>query len=188
MITAHSAPPIPPSANGDRLLCRLLAWFAIGLALVLPLAVATLLIAYPSKVFAAAQIPTLRHVDPNLLPIATRLLVMAIAMLPVLAMSRALYIASRCLSDFAVGNYFVRANALRLRDFARWMLIAVVLGMLVTPALSFILARSEGGIGAIQVSFSSSQLLFLVFAGFVWQIARVFAKAVALAEENAQFV
>jgi hypothetical protein len=188
MTTAHLIQSRLTPANSDRLLCGLLAWLAIALALLLPLSVAAMLIAYPSKVLAAAQLPTLRSFDPSLVPIATRMLVIAIAMTPVLAMSRALWIASRCLRDFAAGNYFIRANVLRMRDFARWMLIAVVLGMLVTPALSLILGRGEGGIGAVQVSLSSSQLLLLVFAGFVWQIARVFAKAVALAEENAQFV
>jgi hypothetical protein len=174
--------------NTDRLLSRLLSWFAMGLALLLPVLVAVMLVVFPAKVLAAAQIPTIRHLDPSLLALSTRVFVVAIALLPVLAMCRALWIASRCFRDFGEGNYFVRANVLRLRDFARWMLIAVVLGILATPALSFILTRSEGTTGSLQISLSSSQLVFLVFAGLVWQISRVFARAVALAEEHAQFV
>jgi len=41
---------------------------------------------------------------------------------------------------------------------------------------------------ALSLSLGSNELLTLLFAGMVWQIAAVMARAVALAEENAQFV
>jgi len=39
-----------------------------------------------------------------------------------------------------------------------------------------------------MVGVGSSDLLMALVAGIVWQIAAVFTRAVALAEENAQFV
>jgi Protein of unknown function (DUF2975) len=172
----------------DPVISRLLAWTSMGLAILLPVVVATLLVSQPSKVVAAAQLSTLKHVDIDLLPPAMLLFAGVVALLPVVAVSRALWIASSCFRDFSAGNYFVQANVLRLRDFARWMLLTVVLGVLATPVLSFILTRGNAGGGAVQLSLGSTQFLFLIFAGFVWQISRVFAKAIALSEENEQFV
>jgi hypothetical protein len=49
-------------------------------------------------------------------------------------------------------------------------------------------AGAPVGQRALALGFGSNELLTLLFAGMVWQIAAIMAKAVALAEENAQFV
>jgi len=47
---------------------------------------------------------------------------------------------------------------------------------------------APAGQRALAMGLGSNELLTLLFAGMVWQISAVMAKAVALAEENAQFV
>jgi hypothetical protein len=61
----------------------------------------------------------------------------------------------------------------------------VVSSTLITVVLT---AGAPAGQRALSLGFGSNELLTLLFAGMVWQIAAVMAKAVALAEENAQFV
>jgi Protein of unknown function (DUF2975) len=173
----------------EQLVCRVLTWVSLFLAIALPALVAYSLIGGRGFTDTAKQWPQVAaHFDWATLPWYNAALASVIAMLPALSMSRALWLASRCFRDFAAGHYFFQRNAQRLRELAGWLLTAAVLGLLTTPALSYILASGRGGAGAIQVSISSQQILMLVFTGLVWQISRIFAKAVALAEENAQFV
>ncbi len=180
--------PISLQKN-ERFVCSVFAWFSVALAIVLPLAVGLALFASSTRAMSPAQLSLLTpYADFAALPWYRVALVMLIALLPVLSMSRALWIASRCFRDFAAGHYFFRRNAQRLREFAGWLLAAAILGLLVTPTVSLIVSLGQGGIGSIRVSLHSQQLLMIVFTGLVWQISRVFAKAVALAEENAQFV
>jgi hypothetical protein len=47
---------------------------------------------------------------------------------------------------------------------------------------------APAGQRALSLGLGSNELLTLLFAGMVWQIAAVMTRAVALAEENAQFV
>jgi uncharacterized membrane protein len=173
----------------EQLVCRVLAWFSLFLAIALPALVAYSLVGGKAFSEAAKQWPRLAaYFDWATLPWYNVALASVIAMLPVLSMSRALWLAARCFRDFGAGHYFFQRNAQRLRGLAGWLLTAAILGLLSTPALSYILASGRGGAGEIQVSINSQQILMLVFTGLVWQISRIFAKAIALAEENAQFV
>ncbi len=180
--------PISLQKN-ERIVCQVLAWFSIALAIVLPIAVGFSLLASASPDNVPAQLSAFgKGVDFASLPWYGVALVTMLALLPVLGMSRALWIASRCFRDFAAGHYFFRRNAQRLRALAGWLLTAAILGLIATPLISLIVSLGRGGPGSIAVSLNSQQLLMIVFTGLVWQISRIFAKAVALAEENAQFV
>jgi Protein of unknown function (DUF2975) len=176
--------------GNERFICKVLAWFSWALAILLPLAVAlpflatTMLAHAPARLSAAIA----KNADFAALPWYSIALVSLVALLPVLSMSRALWIASRCFRDFAASHYFLRSNAQRLRALAGWLLTAAILGLLATPLISLITSLGRGGPGSFEVSLDSQQILMLIFTGLVWQISRIFAKAVALAEENAQFV
>ncbi len=173
----------------ERLICRVLAWFSAALAIVLPLAVAFSLLTSASHAPSSSQLSVFgAQINFAALPWYRIVLVTFVALLPVLSMSCALWIASRCFRDFAAGHYFFRRNAQRLRSLAGWLLIAAIFGLLATPVISLIVSLGRSGAGSMTVSINSQQVLMLVFTGLVWQISRIFAKAVALAEENAQFV
>jgi Protein of unknown function (DUF2975) len=175
--------------KNERVVCQVLAWFSVALAVVLPTAVAFSLLANESPAYAPAQLPALaKSVGSASLPWYIIALVTLVALLPVLSMSCALWIASRCFRDFAAGHYFFRRNAQRLRALAGWLLTAATLGLLTTPLISLFVSFGRGGAGSIAVSLNSQQLLMIVFTGLVWQISRIFTKAIAVAEENAQFV
>ncbi len=69
------------------------------------------------------------------------------------------------------------------------MFWSTVAAFLTTPVLTFLITLGAGpGNYQVSVNFSSTQALTLLFAGIVWQVAAVMTRAVALAEENAQFV
>ena len=76
-----------------------------------------------------------------------------------------------------------------LRGFAAGFFASVVTGFFVAMAISVVLTLgAPAGQRALAVGLGSNELITLLFAGMVWQIAAVMSRAVALAEENAQFV
>jgi hypothetical protein len=76
-----------------------------------------------------------------------------------------------------------------LRGFAAGVFASVVTGFFVSMAISVVLSLgAPAGPRPQAQGRGSNELLTLLFAGMVWQISAVMAKAVALAEENAQFV
>jgi Protein of unknown function (DUF2975) len=111
-----------------------------------------------------------------------------LAMLPMLAMALALLRASRCLAAFARGEHFSLAAVRDLRGFAALVLLAGIACTLVPTLIVLLLTLGRPGQASLALSFDSQHLLLLLFAGVTWQIARVLAKAVALAEEHAQIV
>ncbi|MEP6824526.1 MAG: hypothetical protein ABI919_06890 [Ramlibacter sp.] len=112
----------------------------------------------------------------------------ALGMLPALCMALALRDAGHCFAQFARGAHFTVAAVQALRRFARGVLIAAVAGALVPTAMVLLLTTGGPQPAVLAVSFGSQHVFMLLFASVLWQIASVLARAVALAEENAQFV
>ena len=75
-----------------------------------------------------------------------------------------------------------------MRGFARAVFAAAVVGIVVPPLIGLMLTMRVSTPAALSLTLSSHQVILLLFAGVVWQMASVLAKAVALADENAAFV
>jgi hypothetical protein len=123
------------------------------------------------------------------LSLVQRAPIVAVALLPVALVVYALVSAWRCFRSFARGEYLSLAVVRNLRGFAAGVFWSVVAAFVTNPVLTFLITLGAGPDGhRVDVSFSSTQALTLLFAGIVWQVAAVMTRAVALAEENAQFV
>ena len=95
----------------------------------------------------------------------------------------------RCFSGFSQAEYFSLRTVKYLRGFAAGIFASVVTGVLASTLVTVVLTMgAPAGQRALSLGLGSNELLTLLFAGMVWQIAAVMARAVALAEENAQFV
>jgi hypothetical protein len=121
------------------------------------------------------------------LTLAQHALVVLVELVPVVFVVYALVCARRCFKSFIDGEYFTSRVVGGLRGIAAGIALWVVCAWLTTPLLTILLT-----LGAeehrLAVRVSSSGLLTLLFAGIVWQIAAIMTRAVALAEENSQFV
>jgi hypothetical protein len=112
-----------------------------------------------------------------------------VTLVPVALIVYALVCAWRCFRRFARGEYFSLSVVRNLRRFAAGMFLSTVAALVTTPVLTFLATLGGGPDGhTVSVNFSSGQALTLLFAGIVWQIAAVMTRAIALAEENSQFV
>ncbi len=166
-------------------LSQALAWACLASALALPLLAAVALWRLPH----AEWLLRLGIDTPVEVSTGQTLAASALAMLPVLALSFGLFKARDCLTGLARGNIFALTTVTHLRAFAGAAAIAALLGMLV-PAISSVLLTWQAGPGqrTLTLNMASSDLLLVVFAGITWQIASVWARATALAEEHAQIV
>jgi Protein of unknown function (DUF2975) len=176
---------------GTQVTSRALAWFCLLLAAMLPLgSLYYMSTHWPFALMAALGDAALPNRDAALFAATSRQLMIAAAvgMAPVALMSYAMTIAYRCFSGFARGEYFTHAAVRHLRGFARAMFGAALACLIVPPLVGLIITIGSSGQASLVVSLGSQHLVLLVFAGVVWQMASVMAKAVALAEENAQFV
>ena len=118
-----------------------------------------------------------------------RAAIAAVALLPVALIVYALVAAWRCFRSFTRGEYLSLAVVRNLRGFAAGVFWSVIAALVTKPMLTFLITLGVGPDGhTLSVSFSSTQALTLLFAGIVWQVAAVMTRAVAVAEENAQFV
>lgn len=118
-----------------------------------------------------------------------RVAVVALGALPVLCMAFGLTHARRCFQSFSRREYFTLGVVRGLRGLAVGVFLSNVSGLLTVPLLSMLVTLSAPqGHRSITLGLDSTQLLTMLFAGLVWQIATVMAKAVVLAEENSQFV
>ena len=116
-------------------------------------------------------------------------LVVLAGMLPACAMACGLFCARLCFLGFARGETFSLGTVRHLRGFAIGM-FAAALGGLVSPALISVLLAlgAPPGKRSLGLTIGSSELLMLLFAGMVWQIAHVMTQAAELADEHAQIV
>jgi hypothetical protein len=118
-----------------------------------------------------------------------RAVLLVLAMVPALFESYGLLCARRCFQSFARQEYFNLAVVRGLRGFAAGMFLAVIAGLLAHPLTSLLMTLfAPAGKHTVTFGVDSGQLLRLLFAGILWQIAAVVSKAISLARENSQFV
>lgn len=167
------------------------AWVCALLAVALPLAVLYQLMTTPTEGLLLRSGVSLSTLQAAMLEVELwqRVLVVGLGMVPVCCASYGLVCAMRCFSGFSQREYFSLRNVRYLRGFAAGVFASVVAGFFVSMAISVVLTLgAPAGQRALAMGLGSNELITLLFAGMVWQISAVMAKAVALAEENAQFV
>lgn len=186
--TIHSTVKSGPDVQG---ISSVLAWACALLAVALPLAVAYHLLSTPVESLLLRAGVSLSTAQAAALDItlAQKCLAVLLGVLPVCCASYGLVCAMRCFSGFSQAEYFSLRTVKYLRGFAAGIFASVVMGVVSSTLMTVVLtAGAPAGQRALSLGFGSNELLTLLFAGMVWQIAAVMAKAVALAEENAQFV
>lgn len=101
-----------------------------------------------------------------------------------------LFSARKCFQSFARREYFTLQVVQGLRGFAAGMFLWPVSSILAKPLLSFVATMNSTAPGGHEVSvgIGTEQVLTLLFAGILWQIAGVMTSAKRLADENSQFV
>jgi len=178
--------PMPASPRNLRLLSGL----CLVLAFALPAFVLYYLVASPPEVLAEKfGIPAASPPVPLELATWHRAAIVVLGLLPVLCMAFGLAHARRCFQSFSRREYFTLEVVQGLRGLALGFFFSGMLGLLVTPVLSLLVTLSAAPGGrSITLNVDSTNLLTMLFAGLVWQISAVVAKAVMLAEENSQFV
>jgi hypothetical protein len=164
-----------------------LAWVCLALAVLLPVAVAAALF-WPWPQALLRSLAALTDLPPGALPASSLWLSAGLGMVPVLLMSAALVRAHRCLLAFGRGDCFTTPAVRELRAFAATVLAAGVAGVVVPTLVTLLLSLGQAGPARFGLSLGSHQFFLLLFAALTWRIAAVLARAVALAEENAQFV
>ncbi len=169
-----SRPPVDDPSS------RWLAHLLLVLALALPTLVAGwLLVSTPQQWMQRLGQPAALE-----LTAAASVAIALLAMLPVLCVSASLWFARGCFAAFSQGQHFTLATIGGLRACARAMFAAGISGLFVAPLIGLL---ASGG-HRLSVEVSSGQLLILVFGAVVWKVASAFARGMALAEENAQFI
>jgi hypothetical protein len=123
------------------------------------------------------------------LSVLQRAIVILLGLLPVTFMAASLVFARRSFRSFERHEYFTLEVVRGLRSFAAAIFFSGISGLFVAPLASVLLSMTNHETHrSLSLSIGSSQTLLILFAGIVWQIATVMGKAVALAEENSQFV
>lgn len=172
----------------DRDLRRLGAWLAaasLALAVLLPLATASVWFAADPAVLAAqAGLPA--GTRPGGWQVLAGGLV---ALVPVGLLSLAMLAARRCFLLFRRGAYLTAGTVAALRAFAARVVLSGLAGLLAPTLLGLLLsAGNPAGGHSLVLSLSGTPLLGLMFGGTLWAIAGVMARAVAIAEDHAQIV
>ncbi len=117
------------------------------------------------------------------------MLVVAAGVVPVALLSYGLLRARSCFQQFARGDYFTPRAISGLQGFSGGTFLAGVTGVFAAPLASLALTLGSGaGRSSITLNLGSHELLLMLFAAIVWQIAAALVRAAQLAEENAQFV
>ena len=112
-----------------------------------------------------------------------------IGMLAVCAIAYGLLRARLCFLGFVRGEAFSLGTVRHLRGFAIGMFASAIAGLLSPVLISVLLTLgAPAGRRSLVLGLGSSEVLMLLFAGIVWQIAHVMTRAVELADEHAQIV
>ena len=186
--TTLSSAPRGPDAQG---ISSVLALACALLAVALPLAVTYHLLSTPveSLLLRAGVSPLAAQAVALEITLGQKCLAVLLGVLPVGCASYGLVCAMRCFSGFSQAEYFSLRTVKYLRGFAAGIFASVVTGVLASALIGVVLTLgAPAGQRVLSLGLGSNELLTLLFAGMVWQIAGVMARAVALAEENAQFV
>lgn len=184
--TAQRRPPSPVGLNLG------LAWACLALAIILPVAALYgLWAASPASLLAQAGVHLPQMAGEQALPVGQwqRVVAVLVGMLPVAGMAYGLARAWRCFAGFARGAVFSLGTVQHLRGFASGLLGSSVAGLLAPTLLSVLLTwEAPAGQRSLAVALGGQHLLMLLFAGIVWQIAHAMARAIEIADDNAQIV
>jgi hypothetical protein len=173
--------------NRIRSLSRVMAILCLVTALLLVAAMAYYWLATPAGALLAAA--SVSGATPPDIGWNLRLGGLAISMIPLSALIYGLMQARRCFTEFAGGRIFSMQTVGGLKVFSIAIAVSALLKPLAGAALSLLLSLAvvSGG-RTLALTVGSDTLLTLLFAGMVAVIAWVMTDAVALADENAQFV
>jgi len=164
-----------------------MAFFCGLISAVLPAAVAVFWFAASwTNIFAAADIgaPERYHVTDGI-----RILAFLINILPLSVLIWGLLRVCNCFSIFASGHLFSEKAVRALQDFSLAILISSLLRPLSSAMLKVLLTWNGPPNSTIfSVTISSDTVFALLFAGTVFVIAWGMKEAIAIADENEQFV
>ncbi len=182
-LPAVAASPVQPRLGS------VIAAACLLLAIALPVISLCVAMYDPAVMIEGLKLPQPQAVSAEDLTLFQRIGLAVLSVIPPLFQSYGLLCARRCFQSFVRGEYFARQIVKALRGFAAGMFFAIVAGFVTTPLLSMLLTLHAGpGQHALMINFGSEELLRLLFAGILWQMAAVMLNAVKLAEENSQFV
>lgn len=187
LATDNSDPVRTRRLSRIRSLSRVMAILCLGTALLLVAAMAFYWVMTPDDALIAAvgrNGATLHEIGW-----AIRLGGFVISMIPLSALLYGLMQARRCFTEFAGGRIFSMQTVGGLKTFSIAIAVSALLKPLAGAALSLLLSSNTvSGGRTVVLAVGSDTLLTLLFAGMVAIIAWVMTDAVALADENAQFV
>lgn len=179
--------PVAGGASPVPLLSTVLSVGCMLLAIALPVTAIYLTFGYPQIIIDNLHLAVPRAVES--LSTFQRVCIGVIAVIPSLCQAYGLFSARRCFRSFAQGEYFTLDVVKGLRGFAAGLFFWPVVAFLSKPLLTLVATLNAGpGRHEVSVGVGTEQLLTLLFAGILWQIAGVMTNAKRLAEENAQFV
>jgi hypothetical protein len=186
-------PPIAQTSSPSIVnLNQGLAWACLVLAVLLPLAALYgLWAASPEMLLAQAGVHLPQFAGALTPPVVMwqRVLAVAIGLLPMVGVAYGLVRAWQCFSGFARGAVFSLGTVEHLRGFASGLLGSSVAGLLAPSLLSVLLTwGAAAGERSLAVALGGQHLLLMLFAGIVWQIAHAMARAIEIADDNAQII
>lgn len=178
-----------PAADdtGLRRLSRGLAVFCLFLAVLLPTAVGWhWFSADLASTVAEAGLPgvTVDHAAAWQVGLAG-----AFAVVPAVLVAVALLAARRCFLAFGRGAYLTTPAVVALRAYGTWVTVAAVAGLVMPTVIGLVMTlNNPEGLRVLMIGINGQVLIGLLFGGTLWVIAAVMARAVSIAEDNAQIV
>lgn len=178
-----------PSHRADRIrrLSKIMSGLYLATSVILTAGTLYYWLVTPSAdILASARLPATGAENLGFL---TRLLAFLVSMIPLAALIWGLRQAQRCFNGFAKQQFFTAETVGSLRGFATAIFVSTLLQPVAYAALSLILSwTNPAGQRALSIGISSDMWLGLLFAGTITVIAWVMTEAIAIADENAQFV
>ena len=180
----------PPGSTEKktRRLCAFLSVACVWLMIGIP--IGTVMIPLFAEDATLAQRAHLRTID-IIVPIALwqRCLAAAVSLLPAFAAVLAVENARRCFRLCAKGRFFDGEIVSRLRSLAGWGCAFAAASFCTSALLSVLLSlQNPAGKHFISIGIDPDGVTALFFAGLVWVIAAVIARAKRAVDENSQFV
>ena len=174
-------------ASRIRILSRAMAILCLTAVLALVATMSFYWIATPSPaIFAQAGLAQIASYE---IASGTRALGFLVSMVPLGVLVWGLIKAHRCFEALARGHFFSAQAIGGLHAFALGVLVSSLLKPFAGAALFLLLSWSTpSGVTALAFSVGSDTVLALIFAGTVAVIAWIMTEAIAIADENAQFV
>lgn len=190
MSIPNSAKPVgtkPDMMARARTVSRLMAIVCGAICLLLPAAIAAfwLTASWPDIFTAAGLADPARYK----LTMVTRLGALGLSLLPIAILVWGLLRIRRTFAAFGAGHFFSENAVKTLRDFSLAILISSAIRPLVGGALTVWLTWNgpEGG-RTLSIPIGSDLLLAILFSGTVFILAQILKQAIAIADENRQFV